>query len=333
MDRVEAFLRQELGAHPEDLLEHAMRELGLGRDQIARSLQGLLQIGEIEEQGRQLRWKPAFRARVEPGLEEDRIWLQAVAPRLGDVPENVRSILGYGTTEMLNNVFDHSGATEVVVVVRRLAEEVEIYIEDDGVGIFTKLQREKGLEDPSHVALELAKGKLTTDPDRHTGQGIFFTARMCDKFLIWSDTTVCGQVDRGEWHVRDAEPRPGTTVRMAVKLSSRLTPKQVFDEFFPKGAEDTFAKTRIDVSQLQQNGASLVSRSQGKRLLARCEEFREVVLDFRGIDSIGPAFADEVFRVFPAQHPEVVVRHENAGEEVLRMIERARKNAVPGTPG
>lgn len=31
---------------------------------------------------------------------------------------------------------------------------------------------------------ELAKGKLTTDPSKHTGEGVFFTSRMFDSFEI-----------------------------------------------------------------------------------------------------------------------------------------------------
>jgi hypothetical protein len=68
----------------------------------------------------------------------------------------------------------------------------------------------------------------------------------------------------------------------------------------------------------------LVSRSQAKRLLARFEVFREVILDFAGVASIGQAFADEVFRVFQNAHPEVHLRIMHASEEVLRMINRAK---------
>lgn len=43
-----------------------------------------------------------------------------------------------------------------------------------------------GLDLPSHAILELSKGKFTSDPARHSGEGIFFTSRMCDKFEILS---------------------------------------------------------------------------------------------------------------------------------------------------
>ncbi len=38
------------------------------------------------------------------------------------------------------------------------------------------------LLDERHSVLELSKGKFTTDPSRHTGEGIFFSSRMFDDF-------------------------------------------------------------------------------------------------------------------------------------------------------
>ncbi|NOT30915.1 MAG: STAS-like domain-containing protein [Planctomycetes bacterium] len=75
-------------------------------------------------------------------------------------------------------------------------------------------------------------------------------------------------------------------------------------------------------------GTELVSRSQAKRLLARCEQFQEVTLDFSRVSGIAPAFADEALRVWPGQHPGVVLRHSGASESVSARIERARRNGA-----
>jgi hypothetical protein len=71
-------------------------------------------------------------------------------------------------------------------------------------------------------------------------------------------------------------------------------------------------------------GERLVSRSQAKRILNRVERFRYVILDFAGVDTIGPAFADEVFRVFANRHPEISLMAINESEQIGRMINRAR---------
>jgi anti-sigma regulatory factor (Ser/Thr protein kinase) len=89
---------------------------------------------------------------------------------------------------MVNNVIDHSESKEMLLSLERSAVNVEIMVRDYGVGIFTKLQREFDLSDPRHALLELAKGKLTSDSSKHTGEGIFFTSRMFDRFSIGSWT-------------------------------------------------------------------------------------------------------------------------------------------------
>ena len=68
---------------------------------------------------------------------------------------------------------------------------------------------------------------------------------------------------------------------------------------------------------------SLVSRSQARRLVARLEEFDEVELDFEHVEFVGQAFADEVFRVFRANHPEVTLVSTNTSGDVAHMIQWA----------
>ena len=74
-------------------------------------------------------------------------------------------------------------------------------------------------------------------------------------------------------------------------------------------------------------GERLVSRSQAKRILNRVERFRYVILDFEGVDTIGQAFADEVFRVFANRHPEISIMAANESEQIGRMINRALSSA------
>ena len=72
----------------------------------------------------------------------------------------------------------------------------------------------------------------------------------------------------------------------------------------------------------------LVSRSQAKRVLARVELFKTVVFDFKGVDYIGQAFSDEIFRVFANAHPDIKLLPIHANSEVKRMIARARSGTV-----
>ena len=149
------------------------------------------------------------------GLQEDVVWRERVAPRVAALPENVRNIWHYGATEMINNAIDHSGAPEVRVAVRTNALETEVLVADEGEGIFVKIQKALGLHDPRESILELAKGKLTTAPEHHTGQGIFFTSRAMDVFEIESHRLRFRHAPRtDDVIIEQMADVPGTRIRM-----------------------------------------------------------------------------------------------------------------------
>ena len=204
------------------------------------------------------------------------------------------------------------------------------WVSDLGVGIFKKITHEKHLLDERQALLELAKGKLTTDPTRHTGEGIFFTSRVMDEFAILSgDLTFTHRDGAKADYIFDAredgetsESVQGTRVMMQLDTNTDRTVQGIFDDFSPPDAH-TFAKTCIPVKLAVYEGSDLVSRSQAKRLMARTERFKDVVLDFAGVEGVGQAFADEVFRVWQAQHPDVKLTHVNASQQIEGMIVRA----------
>lgn len=66
------------------------------------------------------------------------------------------------------------------------AMKTYIVVEDNGIGIFKKIKNDLSLQDEHQSLLELAKGKFTSNPKEHSGEGIFFSCRACDLFLIHS---------------------------------------------------------------------------------------------------------------------------------------------------
>ena len=305
-------------------------EFGLSRQAAHGHLQTLVRAGAITAEG-------TTRARVyslatsghgarsyaRDGLREDVVWKEVFVPVVGDLPENVRDIWHYSVTEMVNNAIDHSGSQQVHVGVRRNALHADGWVADDGEGIFLKIQHALGLYDPRESILELAKGKLTTDPANHTGEGIFFSSRMFDVFDIRSGRLHfmhgTGALDMLLERPADA---PGTVVLMRLANDSLRTTKSVFREFAAPD-EYTFGKTVVPVRLAQYEGEKLVSRSQAKRLSQRFEKFRHVVLDFTSVAEIGQAFADELFRVFASAHPGVLLSPINMTRDVANMVTRA----------
>jgi anti-sigma regulatory factor (Ser/Thr protein kinase) len=258
-------------------------------------------------------------------LAEDLVWRSNIEPSLGQLQQNVSDIWHYGFTEIFNNAIDHANGRKVEVLLRKNAAATELAIIDDGVGIFKKIQTELGLLDERHAVLELAKGKLTTDPENHTGEGIFFTSRMFDAFDIFSGGVYFSHKfgEAEDWILERAQPESGTAVWMKLNTHTLRSQKKVFDEF-TSGDDFGFTKTVVPVHLAQYGDERLISRSQAKRLLARIDRFKTVILDFTGVQSIGQAFADEVFRVFVLRHPEVELFDIKANSAVKRMIRHVK---------
>jgi hypothetical protein len=118
-------------------------------------------------------------------------------------------------------------------------------------------------------------------------------------------------------------PLKGTRVSFSVHTTSKRTTKGVFDAF--TGDEDSdfaFDKTRVTI-RLFQYGKDLPSRSEAKRVTTNLEHFREVELDFTGVESVGQAFADEIFRVWQNRHHGVRLIAIHTNETVAFMVKRA----------
>jgi len=56
--------------------------------------------------------------------------------------------------------------------------------------------------------------------------------------------------------------------------------------------------------------------------LARVDRFQEVLLDFSGVEMIGQAFADQIFRVFRNEHTDIKLVRINTNDDVEKMVHR-----------
>lgn len=236
------------------------------------------------------------------------------------------TIWNYGFSEMFNHALDHSKVTYIHVSVKKEAASCQVVISGNGVGIFRKIKQAMGLIDDRHAVLELAKGKFTTGPSRHSGEGSFFSSRMFDDFSIISGNVCFSHLAKEpeDWIIETGST-PGTAVTMELNNNTSRSASSVFKKF-TSGGSAGFTKTVVPVRLAQYGDDNLVSRSQARRLITRFERFKTVVLGFKGVKMIGQVFADEVFRVFRQAHPEVELIAWNPTMEVQRIIAHARQS-------
>jgi hypothetical protein len=323
---------ENVASHPRDIAKVTAVNFGTSRQAINKHLQNLvaekilLQEGKTRNRSYKL-CALAELSKVYPltsKLEEDVVWREDILPFLGQMPGNVVDIWRYGFTEMFNNAIDHSNAAHVSVQFTKTATATEICVYDNGVGIFKKIQSALGLLDERHAVLELSKGKLTTDPKNHTGEGIFFASRMFDQYRILASGVYFSHQhgDEMDWVLERQTPGTGTAVFMRLNNHTARTTSKVYSQF-QSGDDLGFTKTVVPVRLAQYGDDKLVSRSQAKRLLVRVDRFKTVLLDFAEVTSIGQAFADEIFRVFRNNHPEIELYAINASTDVQEIVSRA----------
>ncbi len=336
-DLIRRFLLNAIKAGNAGYFHDAMETFELSRQAIHGHLSALVKAGLLAATGntraRNYVLGPVRTHEVSlplKGLSESDVYYRDFGFVFKDLPREIENICHYGFTEMLNNAIDHSGGEQVFVVVERTVSKLTIYITDDGEGIFEHIARLMGLHDLRESLLELSKGKLTTDPDNHSGQGIFFSSRAFDQFFIASDDLTFSHIDGDErdWLLHTKKMENGTMVFMEIALASPRTLKAVFDAYTGSEEEDfAFNKTIVPIKMALYEGERLVSRSQAKRILNRVDKFTTVILDFSGVDTIGQAFADEVFRVFARQQPHITLQAVHMTEDVRRMVIAAQKNS------
>ncbi len=330
---IRRFILEQVEKSTADLSKTTADKFKITRQAVNKHLQRLVTEGALSRSGKtrasQYRLAPLSEWRkdyeIKPGLAEDVVWTRDTKGVLGTLPDNVINIWHYGFTEIFNNAIDHSAGSSISVQIKKTAMTAEMLISDNGLGIFKKIQAAMDLLDERHAVLELSKGKLTTDPKRHTGEGIFFTSRMFDSFNILSGGVFFSHVfgDTEDWILESAGTSGGTWVWMKLNNHTSRTTTKVFDTY--SSGDFGFTKTVVPVKLAQYGEAKLISRSQAKRLLARVELFKTVIFDFAEVELIGQAFADEIFRVFALQHPEIDLVPIKSNSAVKRMIEKARQ--------
>lgn len=307
--------------------------LGVSPATAHRLLQALVLGGVLERhgKGRAARYRlRALRRRFRrEGLDEHRVW-QDVATEIARIrpldPDAARS-LAYAASEIVNNAVDHSGGRTVEVAVAFEEGGTTVAtVRDDGIGVFRRVCEDFGYATPHDAIVQLEKGKLTSDPQRHSGEGLFFSSKAVTRFRLESQG-VAWIVDNEiqDSGIGPSEVRRGTRVRL--EMVAGLVPR-LEDVFATYTDPDTlrFTRTRATI-KLAALGAVLVSRSEAKRLVARLTDFAHVTLDFSGVEVVGQGFCDEVFRVFAGVHPQVTLEPVGMTDTVAFMVARARAAA------
>lgn len=251
--------------------------------------------------------------------------------QLSELSDNVRSIFTFGFSEMFNNAIEHSESKYISVEVAIRGEKLSFIIEDAGIGAFRNIQKKRKLNSEVEAIQDLLKGKTTTMPKSHSGEGIFFTSKAADVFILHSfNYQLIVEANKNGTQIKQVHiQKRGTGVIFEISIHSELHLTDVFRKYTNLSGESDhgFDMTEIRVKLFTMAGIH-ISRSQARRILSGLEKFKIILLDFDNVSLVGQAFADEIYRVFKNAHPNIQVREENMNEAVRFMVERARGEAA-----
>lgn len=251
------------------------------------------------------------------GLAEHEVWRRVVDDLCLDVDNRAGRIMAYAFQEMLNNAIDHSHGEAATISWWVDEGQWAFDITDDGVGVYSNLLTGLGLGSEFEAVQELSKGKRTTDPTHHSGEGLFFTSKVVDLFRL-SSSGVRWTVDNLRHDTALGAERAGTGTSVFCRIDPQT--ERVLAAVFREFTEDhSFIRTR-PVVKLFEIGTEFVSRSEARRLLDGLDaDFEEIEVDFSGVTDVGQGFVDELVRVWPRAHPgkRVIPLNMNAAVEFM----------------
>lgn len=245
--------------------------------------------------------------------------------------ENVRSIFTYAFSEMLNNAIEHSQSENIQVEVGVKNNILSFIVDDFGIGVFRNIMIKRKLNSELEAVQDLLKGKTTTMPRSHSGEGIFFTSKVGNEFILDSYgykliiNNTKGDIFLQK-NTKKGRRKKGTKVIFKISINSKKHLNDVFKEYSNIDDKNDygFDKTKINI-KLYTSGGVHISRSQARRVLSGLEKFRFIVFDFDKVEVVGQAFADEIFRVFHNKYPEIKLEAINMNDAVEFMVKRVEK--------
>lgn len=345
-EEIKKYILRKIAVDDKEFISKTMDNFGISITSVKRYLNGavndaIIELSEAAVCGYQLIEKKFCQTVniVDEQMEEDRLFDFCIVKHLMGCNMAALRIWQYTCAEILNNAIEHSRGKKLSIEVAVNALYAQVIIADDGVGTFQTLleyMSANGWRNPKEedAIVELYKGKITSNGASHSGEGIFFSSKMVDEFILWSDAQV---YKSGNGIVSEAVrdyllsyaariQNIGTLVWMKLENGTERSIAEVFNMY--TDMEQGFIKTSIPVKAACISGEP-VARSQARRICGRLETFKEVILDFDGVEFIGQGFADELFRVYATAHPQVILCPVNVVPDVERMIRHVGRGNLP----
>lgn len=215
---------------------------------------------------------------------------------------------------MLNNAIEHSQSEWIEIKIEKNEEYLSFEVRDFGIGVYKNVMNKRKLNSELEAIQDLLKGKVTTQPQSHSGEGIFFSSKSGDLYYLDSygyRLFVNNEIE--DVFIEGINSVRGTRVTFKIKLNSSRHLNDLFNKYQAESESYAFDKTEVLI-KLYKMGTIHVSRSQARRVLSGLDKFKKVVFDFDSVPTVSQAFAKK--------HPSMDLTPVNMNETVEFMVKR-----------
>jgi len=327
-NQIRQFILENLTSHQKDIIKTAICKFGLSRQAILKHMNSLIKENMVVAHGktrdRYYVLKPTVNFSksidISNGFEPQEIIRNQIFSNFSSLNQNIREICEFSFGALFYNILHHANATRVNYKFYISHYEVHLIVSDNGIGIFDGIADAYKLDPIRVAAVEIAKGHITSDPEKYSGDDLMALIHMFDKIEISSSgVSLIHYKKRNDWNLKESRQISGTRVHLKIRTNSKRTCNEVFKQLFIERNK----MVQVPVKLAKTYGEQLNTRVQAQNLLHNLKELNEIEFDFRNIEVIGPAFADELVRKTKEKNRTIDISWVNSSDLVDVLMSRA----------
>jgi len=327
--QIKKFILDNLTRHQKDIIYAAVQRFGVSRQAVLKHMHALIADKQVIAHGKtrdrfyelrpQVNFNKTFEINNDFSTEE--LIKKSIVPNLRSLKDNIREIILFSMAAILNNCVEHSKSSKLYFKLYFTYNDLHIVVRDNGKGIFGNIKSNLSLASTQLSAIELAKGRITTDPINHSGDELYAVIKLFDNVKIESNGISLNYINYNqEWSLNHSFQQHGTRIHLKIDPSSKRSCKEIFENLFTV----KYSTLCIPINLLKLPGYDLVnSRAQANNVLRNIKDFKIIEFDFNNIDLIGPAFADELIRKIKTDNQSADIQWINSNNTVDLMMSRA----------
>ena len=324
--QIKKFILDNLSSHRRDIIHTAIQRFGVSRQAVLKHMHTLISENQVIAHGKtrdrfyELRTQLSFNKtiNVDHNFSASKTIKKYVLPHLSKLPDNVAEIIKFSMGALFQNILDHSNSNELYFKLYFNHDCFHAIIRDNGKGLFGHISSTNNLGSINNAAIELVKSGVTTDKENHSGYELKAVMHLFDSFMIESNGMYLDYNHNDQSYISgESAQLQGTRIHFKISPFSKRTCHEIFKKIFD--IENKTLLLPINLLTIS-DGDQINSRDQAREILTNITDSKKIRLDFKNVNLISPAFADELVRKIKKTDPNIEIQWINSNETIDMMM-------------